>query len=155
MKFFLAYIMLPVFGQVCNLVRFDICRNGRHRAGVRCHDLIPFYQNCYSYDRADSRIYLYSLFTRKELDQVKRFFYKRFGYEVTVEEMFIPRPCRSKYPAWYEASGNGIYCEKITINPRLKIFVTVHYDRMSYECGPDYYDPECVITDDDYGDYGY
>lgn len=153
MNFFLAYIMVPVFGQL-RMVRFDICRNGSHRSGARCQDLIPFYGNCTVQDKYDSRDYLYSLFTRKEVEQVKKFFFRELGHEVIVDETSIPRPRRSIYPAYREAQANGLYCEKITINSRLKVFVSVHYERRRYECGPDYYDPHCV-PDDDYVDYGY
>lgn len=142
MKFFIAYIMVPVFGSLCPEVRFDISRYGLRRAGVRCRDLIPFYKNCTAFDKAESRYYLHSLFTEREVLQVKRFFAK-LGHAVIVEETTIPRPCRSIYPAHHEAIENGIYCEKISINRRLRVFVSAHSVRMCHECGPDYYDPDC------------
>ena len=153
MKFFSAFIMVPLCEELSS-IRFDISRNGSHRRGILCKDNIPFYANCNKDDQFESKMYLYSLFVEKELLLVKKFFLSRFGLEVIAEETPIPRPRRSQYPAHWEAQSHGLYCGEMEINSRLNVFVSEHYKRERYVCGPDYYDPDWVIEEDYiYDDY--
>lgn len=154
MQFFIAYIMVPVFGALGS-VRFDICRKGKQRPGIRCNGTIPFYANCNLDDKFETKFYLYSLFTGKEVLQVERFFRERFGHEVVVEETHIPRPRRSMYPAYWEAQSHGLFWQTLRVNSRLLVYVSVHYERRRFVCGPDYYDPSCSSADSPYYDTDY
>ncbi len=147
MTFFSAFIMVPLCEKLGG-IRFDISRDGSRRQGILCKDSIPFYANCNRDDKLETRMYLYSLFTGKELLQVKKFFQSKFGLEVIAEETPIPRPRRTQYPAHWEAQSNGLYWGEMTINSRLKVFVSEHYERTRFVCGPDYYDPDCVVEED-------
>lgn len=146
MKFFIAYIMIPVFGAFGS-VRFDICRKGKQRPGIRCNGTIPFYANCNRDDKYETKMYLYSLFTEREAQLVKVFFKSRFSHEVVIEETHIPRPRRSVYPAYWDAQSNDLFWQALRVNTRLQVYVSVHYVRRHYVCGPDYYDPSCSSAD--------